>query len=425
MNKRVIASLNQTVFSQQLDNGLTVYALPMPGFQKSFAMLGTHYGGCDVNFSADGTHYETPFGVAHYLEHKMFDMPDGQNALELLSANGANPNAFTSVDHTAYVFECTDKIEENLTSLLSFVGTPYFTPESVDKERGIIGQELSMIADSPGSMVYYNMLTGLYREHPVRVPIGGTHESIAAITADTLQLCYKHFYNPSQMALVVAGNVDPERVAEIAATAWPTSAPADIARDYGNESNDSVASATYRRQMAVALPQFMLGCKLPQPRAGTDQLQAELVADLAVAALAGKSSSFFARHYQDGLLNNKYDIGSFFFSGGSCLVFGGESRDPEAVRQELLIEVARIADEGLDENLFSRLKRAHYGRLLRQLDNCEALCHGVLRAHFLDSDFFSFPEVFQTLSSETVTAMLTGTVTEAKMSLSRIDPINA
>lgn len=423
MNTRTINSLRQTVLSQTLDNGLTVYVLPKPGFNKTFALLGTRYGGCDVDFSVDGVLHRTPFGVAHYLEHKMFDMPDGNSAIDALSANGANPNAYTSVDSTAYLIECTENVYENLALMLSVVFTPHFTPDSVDKERGIIGQELKMIEDSPSRMIFYNMLTGLYAHHPIRVPIGGTQESIAQITADTLNLCYKHFYNPSQMALCVAGDVDAQKVVDIVNSIVKPSAHGTIAREYGDENHDVAAHAVYAKQMEVAMPLFMLGYKLQPAERGADALRTELENDLASALLAGKSSPLYAKLYNDGLLSSRYEYGYFGFSGGACLLFGGESRDPAAVQAALQEAADTLTREAPDAALFERLKRAAYGQQLRMLDDSEALCRAVLRGHFLDYDAFSFPEIFATLTPESAAAALTKALTPPRASMSRIDPL--
>ena len=215
MNHKEYPRIGERVFSARLDNGLTVYVDVKPDFQKSYAFFATDYGGMDMKFQLDGQWHDTPAGVAHFLEHKTFDTKDG-NALQDLAANGASPNAFTNSAITGYYFESTEKFYENLNILLSFVSQPYYTQESVDKEQGIIGQEIRMIEDDPENQVYYAMLEGLYAHHPIRVSVAGTIESISHITADTLNLCHSAFYNPGNMVLCVAGNVDPEKVLEMA-----------------------------------------------------------------------------------------------------------------------------------------------------------------------------------------------------------------
>ena len=208
------------MYREVLENGLHVFVFPKPEFQKSYAFFATNYGGMDLRFCLDGTWHDTPAGVAHYLEHKMFDTKEG-NALQKLTANGASPNAFTSNAITGYYFECTEQFEENLKTLLSFVSVPYFTQESVDKEQGIIGQEIGMIEDDPDWKVFTNLMKGLYEHHPIRLSVAGSVESIARITPQTLYDCHKAFYDPANMVLCVAGNQDPERVCQIAREILP------------------------------------------------------------------------------------------------------------------------------------------------------------------------------------------------------------
>lgn len=189
-------NIGETVFSATLANGLRVRVVPKPGFNSFYAVLAANYGGAHRRFELDGAHVDTPAGVAHFLEHKMFDMPDGDNALNILTANGADPNAFTSSGMTAYYFQCTENFEENLRMLLRFVSTPYFTEETVSKERGIIAQEILMGEDNPGVALYYNLLRMLYAHHPIRDRVAGTVDSIAEISADTLYACHRAFYAP-------------------------------------------------------------------------------------------------------------------------------------------------------------------------------------------------------------------------------------
>ncbi|MBS5672460.1 MAG: insulinase family protein, partial [Firmicutes bacterium] len=203
--------LDERAVTATLSNGLPVCVVPKPGFAKKCAYFVTNYGSIDTKFTWMGREYDTPAGVAHYLEHKMFDTPDGGNALQTLSSTGASPNAFTSTAITGYHFECADQFWDNLRTLLEFVSVPYFTKESVDKEQGIIGQEIRMIEDQPGWQAYHLLLEALYQYHPVRNSVAGSVESIAEITAETLYQCHEAFYTPSNMVLCVAGNVEPQK----------------------------------------------------------------------------------------------------------------------------------------------------------------------------------------------------------------------
>ena len=251
MNEKSYPRIGETVLEKTLPTGLKIFIVPKPQHRKKYAFFATRYGGMDMQFIRNGEKCDTPAGIAHYLEHKMFDTKDG-NALQVLSQNGAEPNAFTSNAMTGYYFDCTEHFEENLRILLSFVSVPYFTDESVEKERGIIGQEIRMVEDSPDWQVYERLLACLYRSSPARVPIAGTVESIAGITAETLYDCHHAFYCPSNMALCVVGNVDPHTVIALAEEVLPRERGEEIARCYGEEEDDAAAQKETVTQMEVA-----------------------------------------------------------------------------------------------------------------------------------------------------------------------------
>ena len=249
MNYLDFPRVGERMYREVLENGLHVFVFPKPEFQKSYAFFATNYGGMDLRFCLDGTWHDTPAGVAHYLEHKMFDTQEG-NALQKLTANGASPNAFTSNAITGYYFECTEQFEENLKTLLSFVSVPYFTQESVDKEQGIIGQEIGMIEDDPDWKVFTNLMKGLYEHHPIRLSVAGSVESIARITPQTLYDCHKAFYDPANMVLCVAGNQDPERVCRIAREILPKTAGPIAQKDYGPQEPEGAFQSLVEERLA-------------------------------------------------------------------------------------------------------------------------------------------------------------------------------
>ena len=220
MKQRFYERIGESVYRETLPNGLQVCVVPKPGYAKKYAFFATRYGGMDVRFQLDGRWLDTPAGIAHYLEHKMFDTKEG-NALQELAKNGAEPNAFTANAMTGYYFDSTEHFEENLEILLSFVSVPYFTEESVAKEQGIIGQEIRMIEDNPDWQIYTRMMQALYHTSTARTSIAGTVESISHITAETLYDCHKAFYTPSNMILTVVGDVDPIQVADMARMILP------------------------------------------------------------------------------------------------------------------------------------------------------------------------------------------------------------
>ena len=262
MKKTEYRSIGETLYSGELENGLKIFVIPKKGFNSFYAVFGTHYGGSMRRFEINGETIDTPAGVAHFLEHKMFDMPDGSNALNSLSESGADANAFTSTDMTCYHFSCTERFEENLRKLLTFVSTPYYTEETVQKEQGIIGQEIQMGDDSPGRQIYYDLLSLLYEHHPIRDAVVGTKESIAEITAKTLYDCHSVFYAPSNMVLCVEGNVEPERIAAIAEEILPKDKKSIPHADFGESEALVPAEKRKEREMPVAMPEFLIGGKL-------------------------------------------------------------------------------------------------------------------------------------------------------------------
>ena len=421
MNRKEYPRMGETVFSDRLDNGLTVYVDVKPDFQKSYAFFATDYGGMDMEFQLDGQWYDTPAGVAHFLEHKTFDTKDG-NALQDLAANGASPNAFTSSAITGYYFESTEKFYENLKILLSFVSQPYYTQESVDKEQGIIGQEIRMIEDDPENQAYYAMLEGLYAHHPIRVSVAGTIESISRITADTLNLCHSAFYNPGNMVLCVAGNVDPEKVLELAREILPKNGKGSILRDYGPDEPAAAAGSRTELKMEVSTPIFRLGWQMDPAPKGEEQLRQKLIAELACEALLGNSSPLYARLYRDGLINGSFSYGFDGYLSCAYAMAGGESADPDAVAAAIAGEADRIGREGVDAALFDRLKKGRYGAEVRSLNSFENICVGMAQAHFAGYDMLRFPEIFEGISQADVEACIRTCFTPERAALAVVQP---
>ena len=374
--------IGEELYSAKLPNGLELNVVTKPGFMLGYAVFATNYGGANRRFFLDGQWHDTPAGVAHFLEHKMFDMPDGDNALNILSANGAQPNAFTSSGMTAYYFDCTKGFEENLRMLLSFVSTPYFTPESVDKEQGIIGQEIGMVEDSPGYVVYNRLMRLLYAHHPVRDQVAGSVESIAQITSDTLYNCHRAFYRPSNMVLCVAGDVDPERVYAIAEEILGTEAAEAPVTDFGEDEGELPQAVYSEEHMEVSAPQFLIGAKVKPAPDGEALLRQKLVAQLALRTVFGTSGAFFTRLYSEGILNHDYDYEIDHTAGTATLMLEGESPDPQRVLGEIKSTVAALAENGLDAAQFERAKKASFGARLRGLEDFENVCIALVQGAF-------------------------------------------
>ena len=421
MEKRNFDRVGEQMYHQVLENGLNVFVFPKPDFGKGYAFFATNYGGMDMRFCLDGEWHDTPAGVAHYLEHKMFDTQEG-NALQDLAANGASPNAFTSSGITGYYFDSTEKFEENLRILLSFVSIPWFTKESVDKEQGIIGQEIGMIEDNPDWKVFMNLMEALYATHPIRVSVAGSVESISHITAETLYACHKAFYDPANMVLCVAGPVDPERICAVAREILPAEAGPIAEKDYGAPEGERVACPLKEIEMEVSTPIFQLGFKGDAPARGEEGLRQELVAELACEALLGNSSPLYARLYREGLINKNFSYGYESYPGCAFIVAGGESKDPAAVRDGVLAEAARIAREGIDPALWQRLMKGVYGAKVRGLNSFENLCVGQAQSFFAGYDYLRFADLFGSVTREEGEALIARWVTEGRTALSAVNP---
>ena len=417
MEKLEFARVGETMYHEKLENGLNVFVFPKPDFQKGYAFFATNYGGMDMRFCLDGVWHSTPAGVAHYLEHKMFDTQEG-NALQDLAANGASPNAFTSNDITGYYFDSTEKFEENLRILLSFVSVPWFTQESVDKERGIIGQEIGMIEDDPHWKCYMNLMKALFQHHPIRVSVAGSVESIAEITPETLYACHKAFYDPANMVLCVAGPVDPEHICDVAREILPKKAGPIAAKDYGEKEQPRAAQSYIEERMEVSAPIFQLGWKGDAPVNGEDRLRQELVGGLALEMLLGNSSPLYAKLYREGLINQEFGYGYESSLGCAFLAADGESKAPEAVCAAVAAEAARIGREGVDPALWERVKKGVYGNRVRGLNSFENLCVGQAQAFFAGYDFLRFADIFDAITKEEAEELIANWVTGERTALS-------
>ena len=422
MKKVVLDQLRETFYEERLPNGLLIRVIPRPDFAKTYSFFATDFGSIDTKFTMDGKVYETPAGVAHYLEHKLFDMPDG-NVMQQFSALGGSPNAFTGYSMTAYHVESTENWRENLELLLRYVSTPYFTEESVEKERGIIAQEIRMYEDSSGSRMYENLFAALYQHHPIRVPIAGTVESIQDITAQTLYDCHKAFYDPSNMMLCVAGPVDPELVVESARNILPKTPGGVGGRDYGPaEPLTAEKMARVEQNMEVSMPGFTVAFRCDTPKTGADILRQELVGDLAAELLVGESTAFYTKLYEDGLIDCDFSAGYEGVKTLGMLSIGGDSNEPERVVDAILKEAERLGRDGADEALFQRLKRSAFGRRIRELDSFENICYRMCQSTFEGAFYYDFPDLYRSITLDETVRMIRDTVVPQRAALSLIYP---
>lgn len=420
MTRTDYSQLGETCYYERLENGLPIYVAVKPEFEKAYAFFAVSYGGMDVRFQLNGEWKDTPAGVAHFLEHKMFDMPDG-NALMKLSSAGALPNAFTSLAITAYHFESTTHFYNNLKTLLTFVSTGYFTQESVDKEQGIIGQEIQMVEDNPNWRVFHNLLEGMYHNNPVRISVAGSQQSIAEITAQTLKDCHSAFYHPSNMVLCVAGDVKPEKVIAVARKVLPQE-PQELATKYhGEPEPENTVQKHCSEVMEVSAPQFLVGFKAKPHEQGTEGLRQQMLGELAAELLCGDSSPLYAKMYADGLIKG-FGVTYEDYPEAAFFAAGGESKDPAKVAQELLKEGERIRRKGIDKERFIRCKRAAYGSRVRALNSFEHCCYQLAQGYFKGYHYYDFPTLYESITLKDVVAFLGELVTEEHMTLSEIRP---
>lgn len=366
MERTVIKSarLGQEMVKIKHPSGLTMLLCPMPGYSTAYATFTANVGSVDTGFKTqdDDAFVDVPEGIAHFLEHKMFENEDG-DAFAKYAKTGASANAYTSFDKTAYLFACTDRFEESLEILLDFVRRPYFTKESVQKEQGIIGQEIRMYDDDGEWRVQFNLLQALYHNHPVRIDIAGTVESIAEIDDQLLYRCYRTFYNLNNMVLCVSGNFDIDAVLRVAdRVIKPDEKPVEIERRHVDEP-ESICKPLVEQKFAVAAPLFQFGFKGcgGNPR---ENLKNQILDEILAEIIAGDASPLYRRMYDAGIINSTF--GSEIMAGRDymCAIFSGESREPERVADEIKAEVARMRREGVDKKMFELCRRATYGRYI-------------------------------------------------------------
>ncbi|MGM9601353.1 MAG: EF-P 5-aminopentanol modification-associated protein YfmH [Faecousia sp.] len=413
--------LDEHLFQTVLPNGLTVMVCPRPGFTKSLAYFVTDFGSIHTEFTLDGVSYTVPDGVAHYLEHKLFDMP-GRDVSAEFAALGANTNAFTSYDMTAYYFSCTENFDKCLRLLLEFVSTPYFTEETVAKEQGIIAQEIDMTADSPDTAVFEGLMDNMYSKHPVTIPILGFHHTIREITPEILHTCHRAFYRPGNMVLCVVGDVKAEEVCQIAMEVLPQEDSVQVEMRRSWEEDMAVLQSVSRRTMEVAMPMFQIGFKAEPQQRGAAAIREEVLADLAAEALFGESSSLYLRLYDQGIIDSSFGGGFETIEGMAMLTCSGDSYQPEAVRDAVLEEAARIVKEGIDKTQFDRMRRSALGRRIKGLDSFDSTCFRLCAYHLSGYDYFNFPELYENLEISELQAFLARVVTPQRCSICIINP---
>lgn len=418
-------SLNETVYSALHKSGLRVILIKKPGFKKSYATFSTKYGSVNTEFVVPGESETTKVidGIAHFLEHKVFEQPDGSNAFNDFSGYGANANAFTSFGVTNYLFSCTDYFYENLEILLNFVQTPYFTEENVEKEKGIIAQEIRMYEDDAEQICMYNCLEAMYEKHPVRINIAGSVEEIMKTTPELLYKCYNTFYHPSNMALICVGDLDENKIGEYVEKCIKHDEPQGKITQVFPTEKETVYKDRVEAEFDIPVPMFMIGFKDKSTGGSSNEiLKREALTGCILRTLFGKSSAFYKELYDAGIINKTFS--SFYEYEDSCgyAAFFGESENPEQVEQAIFSAIEKAKDSGIDAEAFERAKKVLCGQFMSVLDHVESFGNEYMMAYHKGVNLFDYATICGQLTCEDAMARIEELFNPKQCAVSVVSP---
>ncbi len=415
------SKVKEKLYVEKLENGLTVMIIPKKGVQKKYVIWGTNYGSNDSKFVVPGETEETevPKGVAHFLEHKMFEQESGINSLDTLTALGVEANAYTTNDHTAYLFECTENFYPALDELMDYVQHPYFTDENVEKEKGIIGQEIMMYDDYPEWRVYLNALEAMYHEHPVKLDITGTIETISHIDKEILYKCYNTFYNPSNMAMVLCGDFEPEALMEeVKSRLIDKKANGEIKRIYPEEPSEIVREKI-EQNMDVSQPLFAIGIK-DKVADNKEKVRKHIAIEILLNMIIGKSSKLYKELYDDGILFSLPSLDYEFAKDYAHLLITGQSPEPEKVYQKFKETVTEMKKNGIDSDEFNRIKKRIYGEYVKEYNDTADIARMFLADFFKEINSFDYIEEIVTINEQYAEQILKEVFDDKKMIISVI-----
>ena len=413
-NKQV----KEKLYIEKLENGLTVMIIPKEGIRKKYVMWATHYGSMDNKFIIPGEDKVTkvPDGIAHYLEHKMFEQENGKNSLDKLTELGVNANAYTTTNYTTYLFEATSNFYEALDELMDYVQHPYFTDENVEKEKGIIAQEINMYDDEPQWVVYMNALRCMYKENPITIDIAGTVESIQSIDKEVLYKCYNTFYNPSNMVMCFCGDFESnELLQEVKQRLIEKPKQGEIKRIFEQEP-EAIVQKRIEKQMEVSIPVFVIGIK--------DKLEKEnivkkhIAIEIILNILIGKSSNLYKKLYEKEILSAEPFLEYEFCENYAHVSISGTSKNPEKVLEELLQEVDKTKEQGVNENDLNRIKNMLYGNLVKEFNNVSEISRMFITDYFKGINSFEYLENYKQITKEYVEQVLNEVFKEDKTVIS-------
>ena len=413
------SKVKEKVYIEKMENGLTVMCIPKTGIQKKFIIWGTHYGSNDSKFIVPGETEvtEVPKGVAHFLEHKMFEQENGKNSLDVLTNIGVSANAYTTNDHTAYLYECTDKFYEALDEFMDYVQHPYFTDKNVEKEKGIIGQEIKMYDDYPEWKVYLNALEAMYHSHPVKLDITGTIETIADIDKEILYKCYNTFYNPGNMCLVVCGDFEPEKIMiEIKDRLIEKADNGEIKRIYEKEEK-SIVKEKIEQNMDVSMPLYTIGIK--DKDVGTkEKVKKHIAIEILLNLLIGESSKLYDKLYKKSVIFSMPSIDYEFADDYGHVLISGGATNPEEVYEEFKNEISNFKNNGINKKDFERIKKLIYGEYVKEYNDVTDIARMFLSDYMKGINSFDYLEEIETVNLEYAKQVLNDVFDEAQMVLS-------
>ena len=416
--------IKEKLYMEKLDNGLTVMVIPKPGVQKKYIILGTNYGSNDSKFIVPGEEKETevPNGVAHFLEHKLFEQENGTNSLDTLTALGVNANAYTTNDHTAYLFEGTDNFYKALDELMDYVQHPYFTDENVEKEKGIIGQEIRMYDDYPDWRVYLNAMQAMYHNNPIKIDITGTIETISKIDKEILYKCYKTFYHPSNMALVVCGDFKPEEILEeIKKRLIENNNQGEIKRIYPEEP-ETIVQEKIEQKLEVSQPLYTIGIKDSRKYTANETnneiVKNHIAIEILLNLIIGRSSNLYKELYNEGIIYGQPSLDYEFGKTYAHILITGQSTNPEKVYEKFKSEVSKMKEEGIKKEDFERIKKMIYGGYIKEYNDVQDIARMFLADYFKGINSFDYLEEIDGIHVEYLNQMLKDVFKEDKMVLS-------
>ncbi len=408
MNKRDYPKIKEVLYTETLDNGLNVFLLPKLGFHKSYATFSTNLGSIATRIKDSvGNELDLPMGIAHFLEHKLFEQ-NGEDVSTKFAANQARVNAFTQNNRTTYIFSCTDNLKKNIELLLNFVQYPLFTDEGVEKEKGIITQEIKMYQDDPGTVAYMSLLKNLYDTHPVRYDILGTEETIKKINVDILKKTHQTFYNPKNMILFITGNFNPEELmkfikenqGEVSFSDEYTSVNAiPLQSEFVHQKEQSL-------KQEITIPNYLLAIKqLPTNNSTEDIMKKELIMAVLIDLLLGKSSSNYRKLLQGGLINDSFGIDITFEESYGYFLVGSETYSPKELDSTLKDIFINLNAFIINDKDFSRIKKQIIGGFIQALNSLEYIANQFTKYYYVNSSLFNILDIANSITIEDIHKM--------------------